>query len=288
MPKVDANGVNLHYLQTGKGPDVVLIHGLGGNLAIWFLQLVGRLRDQFRFTAFDLRGHGKSEMPPTGYTTRDMAEDLKALLDALGLERVHIVGHSWGADIAMHFAILYPERVDKLVVVEPNIAALIEWRKSKDWEGWAYWAKRLEELGVHVPKEKWHDVDYMLRQTANIPIVYGPFKGRARKQTWLLDLLDHTTIVKDYEKIAGMTLEKVENIRCPILALYGKQSHFRITYEYLRDNVKNCRAVLLPDSDHYGPLENPELIIEHLKDYLLNDDDAASGPAAGPDATQTP
>ena len=76
MPKFIVNGIQLHYLQVGKGPDVVLLHGLGGNLAVWFLHLVDQLRDAFRITAYDLRGHGKSDMPPEGYTTAHMAEDL--------------------------------------------------------------------------------------------------------------------------------------------------------------------------------------------------------------------
>ncbi|MEI6126775.1 MAG: alpha/beta hydrolase [Pseudomonadota bacterium] len=161
MPKILANGIHIHYLQTGKGDDLVLLHGLGGNLAIWFLRMVEHLRSDFRLTACDLRGHGKSDMPPTGYTTDIMAEDLRGLLDALGLEKVSLVAHSWGADIAMHFTLLYPERVNKLVAMEPNIAALIDWRKSKNWEGWAYWANRLEEFGIHVPRDKWHDPDYL-------------------------------------------------------------------------------------------------------------------------------
>lgn len=279
MPKVLVNGIDIHYLQTGKGPDVVLIHGLGGNLAIWFLQLIQQLRHDFRFTAYDLRGHGKSDVPPTAYTTADMAKDLESLLDALGLEKVHLVSHSWGADIAMHFTILYPERVMKLVVLEPNIAALIDWRKSKDWEGWAYWAKRLEEFGVHVPREKWHDADYMLRQSVHVPIRYGPFKGRPRQNKWLLKLLDETTIIKDYEKVAGMTLDKVENIRRPTLALYGEKSHFLVTYKYLRDHVPGVKTVLLPDGDHYGPLEHPEMIVEHLRSFLGSNEIPAVSPA---------
>ena len=277
MPKVDVGGLKVHYLQAGHGPDTVLIHGLGGNLAVWFLQLVGQIRSQFRCTAYDLRGHGKTDMPPTGYTTLDMAGDLKGLLDALGMRKINIVGHSWGADIGMHFTILHPEYVDKLVVVEPNIAALIDWRKSEQWEGWAYWARRLEEFGIHVPREKWHDVDYMLRQTVNIPIVYGPFKGQPRRQTWLLKLLDSSSVVKDYEQVAGMTLEEVEGIRRPMLALYGKQSHFRVTHDYLRDRLPTCRTVLLPDSDHYGPLEHPELIVGQLRSFL---GDGAAAPTA--------
>lgn len=279
MPKVLVNGINIHYLQAGKGPDVVLIHGLGGNLAVWFLQLVQQLRHDFRFTAYDLRGHGKSDVPPTGYTTAHMAEDLKGLLEVLDLEKVYLVGHSWGADIAMHFTTLYPERVDKLVVIEPNIAALIDWRRSKDWGGWAYWAKRLESFGVHVPREKWHDVDYMLRQSGHIPIQYGPFKGRPRQNKWLLRLLDETTIVEDYEKEAGLTLDKVENISRPTMALYGEKSHFLVTYEYLRDNVTNCSTLLLPGTDHYGPLDHPEIVVEHLRSFLGSNEVPPVSPA---------
>lgn len=273
MPKVLANGINIHYLQTGKGDDVVLLHGLGGNLAIWFLRMVDHLRSDFRLTACDLRGHGKSDMPPTGYTTDIMADDLRGLLDALGLEKVNLVAHSWGADIAMHFTLLYPERVNKLVAMEPNIAALIDWRKNKEWEGWAYWARRLEEFGIHVPRDKWHDPDYLLRQTVNVPIRYGPFKGQPRRENSILKLLDTTTILKDYEQVAGMTLEAVKSIRRPTLALYGKKSHFLITYEYLRDNVPNCTTLLIPDGDHYGPLEHPEMIVDHLKRFLKSNSD---------------
>jgi len=268
MAIAQVNGIKLHYLQVGKGPEVVLIHGLGGNLAIWFLNLIGRLKRDFRFTAYDLRGHGRSDVAPVGYTTKDMAEDLRGLLDKLDLEKVYLLGHSWGADIAMHFTLLYPQRVLKLVVIEPNIAALIDLRKNKDWQGWAYWAKRLEEFGIHVPREKWHDIDYMLRQTVNVPIQFGPFKGHARRKNNIANLLDKTSIVQDYEKVAGLTLDKINTIRRPTLALYGEKSHFLITYEYLRDKIPNCTAVLLPGGDHYGPLENPALVVEHLKKFI--------------------
>ncbi len=272
MSKVRVKGMKMHYLQAGKGPDVVCIHGVGGNLVIWFLHTIEKLQNNFHFTVYDLRGHGKSDVPPAGYTTADMAEDLRGLLDTLGIEKAHLVGHSWGADIAMHFTVLYPERVDRLVLLEPNIAALIDLRKSKGWVGWEYWGQKLQEFGVHVPREKWHDISYMLRQTEHIPIRFGPFKGRKRRIDALKRLLKTTTITKEYEQVAGLTLDKVKGISRPTLALYGMKSHFMITYEYLRDHVPNCKTVLLPDGDHYGPLEHPEMIVEHLKDFLQSDD----------------
>src|SRR5688500_2048939 len=145
MPKILANGPNCHYLQTGQGPDLVMLHGLMGNLSVWHLKMVPMLRRRFRVTTYDLRGHGRPDIAPTGYSTGDMVEDLRALLDTFDLERVNLVGHSLGADICMHFALRYPERVERLVVIEAGIPALIEMRKSEGWEGWTYWAQLLEE-----------------------------------------------------------------------------------------------------------------------------------------------
>ncbi len=268
MPKTLANNINLHYLQTGSGPEVVLIHGNGGNLAVWHLHLVGQLKDEFHFTTYDLRGHGRSEMPPTGYTSLEMAQDLKGLLDALDLAKVSIVGHSWGGDIAMHFSLLYPDRVDRMVLVEPNVADLIELRMKEGWEGWKYWAMRLKEFGIEVPRDKWNDADYMLRQSVNIPIQFGPFKGQVRKSQWLIRLLDTTTLATDYQKVAGMTLDKIRGITHPTLALYGQDSHFNVTYEFFRDEVPACEVKLLDKSTHYGPLEQPELLVDELRRFL--------------------
>ncbi len=279
MPKVETNGTRIHYLQVGQGPDVLLLHGLGGNLAVWFLYLVDQMRDSFRLTAVDLRGHGKSDVPPTGYTTADMAKDLAGLMDALDMPKAHLIGHSFGADIALHFTVLYPERTGRLVVLEPGIAALLQHRKSEQWVGWDYWVNKLAEFGIHVPQEKKYDIDYLLRQTVHIPIHFGPAKGRPRNPEPLLNLLDTTTIVRDYEDVAGMTLDRIAQIRNPTLVVYGKNSHFLVTYEYLKEHLQNCQTVLIPEGEHYGPLEQPELHAEHLTQFLLAD--------TAPDARET-
>ncbi|MHC5544975.1 alpha/beta fold hydrolase, partial [Singulisphaera rosea] len=84
MPMTTANGLTFHYQQAGTGPDVVLIHGVTGDLSIWFLcRAIQALSESHRVTAYDLRGHGYSEAPPTGYTSSDHAADLFALMDHL-------------------------------------------------------------------------------------------------------------------------------------------------------------------------------------------------------------
>src|SRR3954463_1586550 len=101
MPFVHANALRFHYQQSGEGPDVVLIHGVTGDLSIWFLcKLMTDLAADHRVTAYDLRGHGYSATPPAGYTSADHAADLFCLMDRIGAGRARLVGHSFGGVIA--------------------------------------------------------------------------------------------------------------------------------------------------------------------------------------------
>jgi pimeloyl-ACP methyl ester carboxylesterase len=113
-----ANGVSLHYEITGpaNAPVVVFIHGLAASLEVWKGQ-AERLGDRFRVLRYDLRSHGGSEAIDRPCTRSDLASDLVALLDAVGVERAALVGHSAGGVIAMQTAVEHPERVAALVLV---------------------------------------------------------------------------------------------------------------------------------------------------------------------------
>jgi pimeloyl-ACP methyl ester carboxylesterase len=280
MPKALVDGLNLHYQQHGDGPHIVMVHGITGNLAIWHLEIVPALMSEYRITTYDLRGHGYSDVPPTGYTTADHAADLARLLDTLGIERAHLVGHSFGADIALHFAILFPERIDRLVLVEPGIAALIFLREREDWIGWKYWRDKLALGGVSVPPEHWYDAEYLVRASVGLPMLFGFRKGRARRAGPLVRLMDTTTAARDYSEVAGMTLDRIVEVRRPTLLVYGEDSVFLGTYEFLKENLADCTPVLIAGSEHFGPLERPQALITRLTEFLDGDGaTAATGPA---------
>lgn len=269
MPKVAVNGITFHYWQVGEGPDLIMLHGLSGNLAVWHLEVVPAFRSEYRILTYDLRGHGRSDMPSTGYTTRDMAEDLRGLMDSLGIERAHLLGHSLGADIALHFSLLHPERVDRIVAIEAGLAAMAPERKREDWPGWAYWASMLEKYGgVQVPREKWTDIGYMLRESLKVPIVFGLARGLPRKDDRILRMVEDTTLVKDYEDTAGMTIEALGGVTHPVLLVYGSHSHYLGTCDVLRKVLPNCTPVLLEGGHHFGPLEQPRELIEHMRPFL--------------------
>jgi pimeloyl-ACP methyl ester carboxylesterase len=268
MPKLKINGIDLHYITVGKGSDVVMVHGFLGNLAVWHLQIVPQLRNFYSITTMDLRGHGYSQVTPSGYTAAEMANDLKGLLDALGIQRVSLVGHSYGADVCLYFALLYPERVQKLVALEPGLAALVEERKDANWEGWSYWVTKLEEVGLKVPDDKKSDLSYLLQLSLETPKVFGPARGLPRNREPLINLIRNTTLIKDYEFVGELTLDAVRRIQTSVLLVYGDKSHFLGSYDFLRATLPNCQPVLLPGGEHFGPLEQPDELCGLIRGFL--------------------
>jgi pimeloyl-ACP methyl ester carboxylesterase len=114
--------VKLHHVEAGKGTPVVLLHGFPLSGTIWQSQLQA-LSDQFRVIAPDLRGHGQSPAPPGVYEMETLARDVLALLDALGVKRAVILGHSMGGYVTLAAAKLAPERFLALGLVSSQAAA---------------------------------------------------------------------------------------------------------------------------------------------------------------------
>lgn len=138
--EVDANGVRLHYIEWnpaqqeengilgGDELPLVMLHGLGATADTWRL-VAPYLCRQHLVVAFDLRGHGESEQPENGYDLGTVAEDVVHGMAALGLGKVVLVGHGWGARVALALAVRHPALVSHLVLVD---CPLIE---PRHWPG---------------------------------------------------------------------------------------------------------------------------------------------------------
>lgn len=100
--------VDVSYRIEGQGPALYLVHGIGARKTTWD-QLIAGLKDQFTCISYDLRGHGESPVPPTPYTLDDLVDDLEALRQKLGHDKIHIAGHSLGGMIGPAYARAYPE-----------------------------------------------------------------------------------------------------------------------------------------------------------------------------------
>jgi 2-hydroxy-6-oxonona-2,4-dienedioate hydrolase len=119
---VDVHGVRTRVLQAGSGPDLVLLHGTGGHLEAYARDIAG-LAEDFRVTAYDMVGHGWSDLPDRPYTIDVLSDHLIGLLDALDIPRAHLSGESLGGWVTAWTAAFHPDRVGRLVLNTPgNIA----------------------------------------------------------------------------------------------------------------------------------------------------------------------
>lgn len=118
--RLSVEGIELHLLEWGDPahPTLCFLHG-GSAHAHWFDAVVGRFTDRFHVVSLDQRGHGESAWPsPPAYATENFTDDLLGVLDALGVDRAVVIGHSMGGHNAMAFAAWHPARVRALVVVD--------------------------------------------------------------------------------------------------------------------------------------------------------------------------
>ncbi|RUL87434.1 alpha/beta fold hydrolase [Tautonia sociabilis] len=271
MPKIPVNGLTLHLQQAGDGPDVILIHGVTGDLSIWYLcRAMVELAIDHRVTAYDLRGHGYSEVAPSGYSSADQAADLLGLMDAIGADRARLVGHSFGAVIAAHAALLAPDRVEALVLSDPYFPAL---RHLEDVSRWGHWQAFREEAagaGVTLSDEHWYDLGKFFDQVLHLDDS-GMLRFRRAvglPATERLLRLGRTSCGEDTKRDAGLTADRLSSIAVPTLALYGEASPFLATADYLVEHLPDCRLALVPGAKHRAPQENPDGFLGALREFL--------------------
>lgn len=117
MPTLNANGINLHFDDAGSGPPIVLVHGFADSGLLWRPQLE-HFQDRFRLITMDMRGHGRTGAPQDLglYTQDQVVEDVRAIMDHVGVERAVVGGHSLGGYTALRFVQRYPDRVRGLIL----------------------------------------------------------------------------------------------------------------------------------------------------------------------------
>jgi pimeloyl-ACP methyl ester carboxylesterase len=274
MAKALVNGMRFHYQTRGDGRDVILIHGVTSSLAVWYTKVQPSLASSFRVTAYDLRGHGLSDMPPTGYTSFDMAQDLAAFMDSVGIRSAAIVGHSFGGCIGLHFALLYPDRVDSLVLLDSGVACLRYMRTIKEWSGWTRLRRQLDRFGISYERfvnlDNKQDVSDIFRNTFKIPIQFGFRKGSTRATPRFQKLINETSIGKEFREPAGLTEERLPEVKIPVLALYGETSPYLKLGMHLTTVLPNCRQETLHEDGHFYLIRNPDAALDRISAFLAD------------------
>jgi len=273
----------LHYQSAGNGDAVVLIHGLGANLAFWFMTIGRHLARQYRVITYDLRGHGASSVTPAGYMLPNMVDDLNVLLDHLGVTRAHIVGHSFGARVALAFAITKPERVMSLTIADTQVRCLQPPMRLGEWSHWPRWKAELEAQGHSALPADHEVITFELLASFNqltpsfahgglapkraAPSLRRRDMGKRGSARWER-LLQTTRAREEFSDERPLTNETISAIRAPTLAVFGELSHCMPSCRQLERLIPGCEVQIVPAVGHFHPAVKPRRFTRILETFL--------------------
>ncbi|MEB3032197.1 3-oxoadipate enol-lactonase [[Mycobacterium] nativiensis] len=253
------SAVAVHAIVSGRetGPVVVLSNSLGSTHRMWDAQ-IGALEERFRVVRYDTRGHGESPVPAGPYTIDDLADDVIALLDRLGVERTHLVGLSLGGMTAMRVAARHPERIDRLAV-------LCTGTRLPPAEAWTERAATVRASGsgsvAVAVVQRWFTPEYLrthpdVRADSEAMVAATPAEGYAGC----------------CEVIAAMDLRgDLASITAPALAIAGADDPATppAKLNEIAAGVKDGRLLVVPHAAHLANAEQPDIVtpalIEHLE-----------------------
>ncbi|WP_306204812.1 alpha/beta fold hydrolase [Actinoplanes sp. RD1] len=240
MRTVRANGIDLHVAEVpAEGPrrgTVVLLHGLAADsMASWFLTLAHPLAAAgFRVLLHDLRGHGRSARPATGYRLADFVADLEALLAHWAVdEPVHLVGNSFGGTIGFAYAAKHPSSVAALAAVESA-----------------------------APSPEWFT--RMATKLLRVPVAPRGHAFVAAAQA----LLDDTSIGVDLPASELPAPVSFAAVSCPVLCIYGGESAVQELRAETSRLLPQARHVIVPGQRHKLLIKAPDLVRAELLPFL--------------------
>jgi pimeloyl-ACP methyl ester carboxylesterase len=270
MSEVLANGVRFHVQHLNPvpaaertAPPVVFLHGLGmDNMASFYYTVAGAIAKTGAETMlYDLRGHGSSERPRTGYTIEDSVADLTGILGALDIDGpVHLVGNSYGGTIALDFAVTHPERAASLVLIEAHFNV----------DGWSEQIAAERERVAGVVAEMGEE---------NLQAWIRRFGRKVVKMMdALTDLANHTSFYPDLTKNRPIPTDALRALTCPVRAIYGERSDVPDYRRQLNDLLPHASLTVVEGAGHSVLMDATPQVREIVLEWLASPE--VSGRAA--------
>ena len=254
-----ANGVTLAFVELGdpKGPPLLLLHGYTDSSRSW--SLVAPYLGKYRLLMPDQRGHGASDSPECCYSLTQYAFDAKLFLDAMGVDRAHVVGHSLGSMVAIAMAADYPDRVRSIGLIGSTALAPVEARRL------ALRQCRCASHGRSTPKSQfmrdWHP--------ANQPTPVDPVFAEAVRAEYMT-IPRHVWRGVMRELAAVPVARHAADIKAPVLILSGgKDPLFPAKHHAaLLKAFPQAKAHVFPDLGHNPNWEQPAEIARRIAEFL--------------------
>ena len=251
--------VDVSYRIEGQGPALYLVHGIGARKTTWDKLIVG-LKDQFTCVSYDLRGHGESPVPQTPYTLDDLVDDLEALRQKLGHEKIHVAGHSLGGMIGPAYARAYPEHTLSVGLLSTAAGRSEDDRAKLKAVGDAMEQNGIvETLGTFVAR--WFTDAFIEAYPELIEARLKQVKETPADVFLSVFWIYATTEMAPW----------LHEVKCPCLVLTGELDggcNPRLN-QFIDSELPSSRLVILEGLKHALMIEASEQVLPHLREFLL-------------------
>lgn len=258
MPSLQVSDFNLHFLEAGAGPPLLLLHGLGGSNEDWEFQVPAFAR-HFRVIAPDLRGFGRSTRGRRRAGVPRLAEDVRELLRHLGIERFHLIGHSMGGAVSLQLALEMPAAVERLVIAN-SVPTFRPVTPGQYFEV----AYRFVVMGLLGPERLARISAARQFPDPAQAALRQRYIERGRRNTRAAYLSALSSLVR------WSVIERLGDLQVPVLVL-GSESDFFSREETIRfaHALPRGRLQIVPGAHHGLPLEAPEAFNAAALKFLL-------------------
>jgi pimeloyl-ACP methyl ester carboxylesterase len=246
----------LSYEVSGSGEPVVLIHAFSVERRMWAPQIAA-LEGRYRVIRYDLRGHGRSAAPAAAYAPHD---DLRSVLDALGVARAALVGLSAGSTLAIDFAIAYPDRVTRLVLASPGLNGHVP-SPPLTWT-----APVFQAAGAG-------DAEKAARLWAETPIMAlrNDLSAAATVRTLVMDNVKLWTFrTNPARPLTPPAIGRLAEVSRPTLVILGGEDlpHIAEIAGLLTKGIAGARLTTIPGADHMTNLDAPDAFNRAMDGFL--------------------
>ncbi|MFL6827728.1 MAG: alpha/beta fold hydrolase [Bradyrhizobium sp.] len=251
MPKLDRDGVKLHYEVHGSGPALLLTHGYSSTSAMWKGQIEA-LSKHHQLVLWDMRGHGQSDYPddPAAYSEALTVADMAALLDEIGAESAIVGGLSLGGYMSLAFYRVYPERVRALLIIDTGPG----FKKDDARDAWN---KRAHETGDRFEREGLAVLQSLSRERSTVS--HRDASGLARAARGMLAQRN------------ARVIESLPGIRVPTLVVVGADdAPFLAASDYMAAKIPGAKKVVIPAAGHAVNIDQPQAFVEAVLPFLEN------------------
>src|ERR1700716_1188755 len=249
MPKINRNGVNIHYEVHGDGPPLLLPHGYSSTSGMWQGQIEA-LSKHHKLVLWDMRGHGQSDYPddPAAYSEALTVGDIAALLDQVGEKKAVIGGLSLGGYMSLAFYRAYPHRVRALLIIDTRP------RFKKD-DAREVWNKRAHDTGDRFDREGLEVLKSGSRERSSV--THRDASGLARAARGMLTRRD------------ARVIESLPDIKVPSLVVVGADdTPFLAASDYMAAKIPGAGKVVIPAAGHAANIDQPQAFIDAVLPFL--------------------